>query len=206
MNNNELIANRIRSTRIKSDMTLTEAARLSNMSKARISNWEQGLRVPKYEQIFELAKIYKTRPEYLIGWIDEKELSDKYSYYKPSAEFNSGDRVENVAYHIEYLERLKLNKNFLLSIKVTDESAAGEIKLNDELLIDTQSTYSNKNDLFAIESNGRIWIRELKPTMQNDSFIMSSGDKESHPDITYKKSELENIDIIGRVARISRDR
>ena len=158
MSNSNLIADRIRSTRIKSDMTLTEAARLSNMSKARISNWEQGLRVPKYEQIFELAKILKTRPEYLIGWIDEDELEDKYSYYKPSAPFDNPDRKENVSYHINYLEKLNLNKSFLLSIIVTDESAAGDIKINDELLIDTKATYLNKNDLFAIQSNNRIWI------------------------------------------------
>lgn len=187
-------------------MTLTEAAKLSNMSKARISNWEQGLRVPKYEQIYELAKMYKTRPEYLIGWIDENELEDKYSYYRPSAALDSPDRKENVSYHINYLEKLNLNKNSILSIIVTDESAAGEIKINDELLIDTKTSYSNKSDIFAIQSNERIWIRELKPTMETDSFIMSSGDKESHPDITYKKTELEKINILGRVVRISRDR
>lgn len=206
MSVNESIADRIRSTRLKLDITLTEAARLSNMSKARISNWEQSLRVPKYDQIKELAKIYNTRPEYLVGWINEQELDDIYSFYRASAAIDVPDKISNVAYHISYLKKYKLNKNSILSIKVSDESAAGDIKVNDELLIDTSSTYENKTDLFAVYSNNKIWIRELKPTMDEDDLIMCSGDKESHPDKTYKKSELDNINIIGRVVRISRDR
>mgnify|MGYP000583770962 CR=1 FL=1 len=210
----ETISKRLRFLRLGLKLSLHETAQMTGLSAARISNWEQGVRQPKYEQIEILAKAYKTRPDYIVGWIDAQELSNIESF-KPvcsNSTLINGNALDiptatNItAYHASYLKRRYLEQKNLISIIVNDDSSAGDIKKNDELLIDTSNKNIESNDIFAIYSNNNVWIRNIRPKLNDTTFVMSSGDKENYPDETLTKDEIEQIIVIGRVARVSRDR
>jgi transcriptional regulator with XRE-family HTH domain len=210
----EKIAERLKKTRLDLNMPLVDAAKITGLSTARISNWEQGLRTPKYDQVAELAKAYKTRPEYLVCWIEKGELDNIDAYktvYKTTVTTDQktieiSNSSNSTAYHRDFLKRKNLNEKNLISIIVNDESSPEEIKKGDELLINTLDKTVKTNDLFAILSNDNIWIRNIRPVLNSDAFIMSSGDKENYPDEQLSKEKLAEINIIGRVVRVSRDR
>lgn len=208
------IAERLKKTRLDLNMPLVDAAKTTGLSAARISNWEQGLRTPKYDQVAELAKAYKTRPEYLVCWIDKAELDNIDAFkaiYKPTITLD-GQTIEisnasnSTAYHRDFLKRKKLSESNLISIIVNDESSPDEIQKGDELLINTLEKTVKTNDLFAIYSNYTIWIRNIRPILNSDEFILSSGDKANYPDEQITKEKLAELNIVGRVVRISRDR
>lgn len=109
------------------------------------------------------------------------------------------------AYNLDYLERRGLNKNKLLAVRQLDASMTGVIEEGDEVLLNREVTTVQGADLFGIVVNGSIWIRWIRPQI-GGGFILAAQDRDHYPDQPLTAEELEALDIVGRVARISHDR
>lgn len=212
-----VIAKRLRQCRTEQGWTAEETAKQLNVLPSRYSNWEQALRAPKYEQIFDLAELFNKPAAWIAGFTDmEGQPADSLHFVAVNqSTISLKDTVltlervsDDSAFNISYIKRRGLNENKLTTILAPDDSMAGRkdlIKEGDELLIDrTQNTVS-KADLFAILVNGQVWVRWIRPEIDG-SFTIAAEDTEHYPDNRLTKDGLTELRIIGRVTRISRDR
>lgn len=63
---------RLKNLREDNDMSQEQIAKLLNCTQQAYSNYENGKRTLPYEMLIELAKIYKTTPNYILGITDKK--------------------------------------------------------------------------------------------------------------------------------------
>lgn len=216
----KIVAQRIKRCRQEKGWTIDETARrLSEVSGERVtgsrySNWEQELRLPAPEQIIQLGEAFGVPPAWLQGFTSNDSLSPVSTNYvtanSPSISTKAGlisvaQASDATAYNLDYLERRGLNKNKLLAIRQLDASMTGVIEEGDEVLLNREVTTVQGADLFGIVVNGSIWIRWIRPQI-GGVFILAAQDRDHYPDQPLTAEELEALDIVGRVARISHDR
>ena len=58
---------RFKEQRLKSGVNQVELAKIFNVSKQTISNWESGKRKPDTDTIFKLANFFGVTTDYLLG-------------------------------------------------------------------------------------------------------------------------------------------
>lgn len=211
----KVIAKHLRQCREEKGWTLQEVAdRMPGMTRSRYSNWELGIRVPKYEQLMQLAALYDKNPAWMCGWIDNSGVSannlELVSVSKST--ISVGDAVmtlqhvaDNTAYKLKYLQQRGISENKVSAINAPDDSMAGDIEPGDELLIDRSTPDFSKSDIFAIMVNEAIWIRWIRPELDG-SYTIAATNTARHPEQKITAEQLQKMQIIGRVARISRDR
>lgn len=216
----QVVAQRLKECRQATGWTLEETAkRLSDLSGtkmtySRYSNWELGLRMPPTEQVVLLAKLFGKTPAWIQGYTDNDSLSAVTSNYvtanPPNISTKNGLLVlpqvtDNTAFSLEYIESRGLNRNKLLCIKQIDSSMAPLIAEGAELLLDGDQVTVRGADLFGIVVAGTIWIRWICPEL-NNTFTLKASDSQQYPDSKLTRTELDQLDIVGRVVRISHDR
>ncbi|RHV34972.1 XRE family transcriptional regulator [Ruminococcus sp. OM05-10BH] len=64
---NTIFGKRIRKLRHNNDMTMDELATKLNITKSRISMWENKGVVPREDVLIELSKLFKVSIDYLLG-------------------------------------------------------------------------------------------------------------------------------------------
>ena len=69
------IGSRIKELRASQKITQNEFAERLGVSKSAISSYENGSRLPSYEILIKISRIFKVSTDYLLGCIDEKELT-----------------------------------------------------------------------------------------------------------------------------------
>lgn len=216
----QVVAQRLKDCRQATGWTLEETAkRLSdlsgtNMTYSRYSNWELGLRMPPTDQVILLAKLFGKTPAWIQGYTDNDSLSAVTSNYvtanPPNISTKNGlltlsQVTDNTAFSLDYIESRGMNRNKLLCIKQIDTSMAPLIAEGDELLLDGAQTTVRGADLFGIVVAGTVWIRWICPEI-NSTFTLKAGDSQQYPDSTLTPEALAELDIVGRVVRISHDR
>ena len=77
-----MIADRIKILREKSGYSQSQLAKQLNISRAAVNAWEMGLNIPSTQYVIELARIFKTSTDYLLGvnsnlQFNANELSDE---------------------------------------------------------------------------------------------------------------------------------
>jgi len=216
----QVVAQRLKDCRQATGWTLEETAkRLSdlsgtNMTYSRYSNWELGLRMPPTDQVILLAKLFGKTPAWIQGYTDNDSLSAVTSNYvtanPPNISTKNGlltlsQVTDNTAFSLDYIESRGMNRNKLLCIKQIDTSMAPLIAEGDELLLDGAQTTVRGADLFGIVVGGTVWVRWICPEI-NSTFTLKAGDSQQYPDSTLTPEALAELDIVGRVVRISHDR
>jgi len=66
--------NRLKTLRMKENMTQQQLARKLGLTKSVISAYETGLRQPSYDVLIHIAKIYNVSTDYLLGIENKKGL------------------------------------------------------------------------------------------------------------------------------------
>lgn len=216
----KVVSQRLKDCRAATGWTLEETAkRLTDLSGtpiaySRYSNWELGLRMPPVDQVVLLAKLFGKTPAWLQGYTDNDSLSAVTSNYvtanPPNIPTKNGllalpQVTDNTAFSLEYIENRGLNRNKLLCIKQIDSSMAPLIAEGAEVLLDGDQVTVRGADLFGIVVAGTIWIRWICPEM-NNTFTLKASDTQQYPDSKLTRDELDQLDIVGRVVRISHDR
>lgn len=209
-----LIAKRLRQCRTEKQWTAEETAKSLNILPSRYSNWEQGLRAPKHSQILDLSKLFNKPAAWLAGFNElEEQAAETIQFVSVNPPTICVDDTrltlecmsDNMAFNLNYIKQRGLNKNKLITILATDDSMASLINTGNELLIDQSKKTVKIADIFAILVNFQVWIRWIRPEIDN-SFTITAEDSEHFPDIKLTREELSELKIIGRVARISKDR
>lgn len=67
--------NRLRTLRLKANMTQGQLAKKLNLTKSVISAYETDLRLPSYDVLIGIAKIYNVSTDFLLG-LDRKQEID----------------------------------------------------------------------------------------------------------------------------------
>lgn len=210
----KVIANRLRKCRSSKDWTIEETGKRLGVTGSRYSNWEQAIRTPKYEQLIALADVFGTTPSWLAGFTDhEGTQANAMNFVTVNQSTISVKDVvltleqiaDTSAFKLDYIKRRGLNENKLTSILAPDGSMADMIKEGDELLIDRSRTNITDADIFAILVNGRVWVRWIRPEMDG-TFTLAAEDSSHYPDQKLTAEQLDKLKVIGRVARIARDR
>ncbi len=66
--------NRLRTLRLKANMTQGELAKKLNLTKSVISAYETDLRLPSYDVLIHIAKVYNVSTDFLLGVEKRNEL------------------------------------------------------------------------------------------------------------------------------------
>lgn len=66
--------NNLKTLRIKNDMTQAQLAQKLGLTKSVISAYETGLRLPSYDILINVARIYNVSTDYLLGVEHSNEI------------------------------------------------------------------------------------------------------------------------------------
>ena len=66
--------NRLRTLRLKANMTQGQLAKRLNLTKSVISAYETDLRLPSYDVLIVIAKIYNVSTDFLLGLERKQEI------------------------------------------------------------------------------------------------------------------------------------
>lgn len=66
--------NRLRTLRLKANMTQGQLAKKLNLTKSVISAYETDLRLPSYDVLIAISKIYNVSTDYLLGLERKQEI------------------------------------------------------------------------------------------------------------------------------------
>ncbi len=66
--------NTLRTLRRKEDMTQAELARKLDLTKSVISAYENGLRLPSYDILIHISRIFRVSTDYLLGLERRQEI------------------------------------------------------------------------------------------------------------------------------------
>lgn len=66
--------NALKTLRLKENMTQAQLARKLGLTRSVISAYETGLRLPSYDILIHIAKIYNVSTDYLLGLEHKQEI------------------------------------------------------------------------------------------------------------------------------------
>lgn len=66
------IGNKIKALRVSQKITQNEFATRLGVTKSAISSYENGSRLPSYDILIKISRIFKVSTDYLLGCVDEK--------------------------------------------------------------------------------------------------------------------------------------
>ena len=112
-----MLGDNLRNERLKAGLNQVELAKIFNVSKQTVSNWESGNRIPDLKTTEQLADFYKVSIDYLLdkninkdeNKDDEelKEIKELYSVYKSLSETDR-DIIDTLI--LKFKERNKKDK------------------------------------------------------------------------------------------------
>lgn len=209
------ITRRLKACRAEKGWTFNEcAAELTRITGAkfipsRYGNWELGINIPPLEMVFALGTLYGKPGAYLVGLTDDDGTSPETRNYAVAAQSivpsrggltDLGDN--SLAFHLNFLDSIKLDKEKILLVVAPDDSMAGIIEQGDRALIDLSETAVTRDDMFAIMVKDRLWLRWIRQTLTGD-YVIQAERRDHYPDQTLTDAELSALHILGRVRMIT---
>ena len=70
-----MIAEKIKTLRIKNNLTQAELSRQLGVTRSGVNAWEMGISVPSTQYVVELAHIFKVSTDYLLGVAETASVS-----------------------------------------------------------------------------------------------------------------------------------
>lgn len=68
------LGHKLKTLRLQNDLTQAQLAQKLGLTKSVVSAYETGLRLPSYDVLIHLAKIFDVSTDYLFGLENKKEL------------------------------------------------------------------------------------------------------------------------------------
>lgn len=212
-----LIGQRLRKCREDRGWTLEEAVRQleataagSPVGSTGMNMWELGERRPRLEAFPALSRIYNMPASYLAG-LDSGEHSNDYVYPMrtpgtPGLLLDSTLADDCLAVRAPFLAELGVLPSDLMVIRMPDDGMTDSASKGDPLLLDmSKRDAPGERDMFALLVNGRIWVRWIRPEMDN-SYSIASDDPAKYPDMRVSADDLQKFQIIGRVVMATKRR
>lgn len=180
MNIKEKIGQRIQTARIAAGLTLEQLSqRTGSLKKARIGNWEQGIRTPGPVEAKTLAQALHVSAAYLLGLTDEKTeyVSSHYlprliplvavekvttaGFLKSLLTTNSREMSDiHLPLDAALNERLSASA---FAITVSDNSMAPDFRVNDQIIIDPNlSPLPGQIVIAMLEKTKQVVLRKYR--------------------------------------------
>lgn len=209
------ISVRLKACRARSEWTFAEtASRLSSvMGKkvipSRYGNWELGENHPPLDMLLGLGKIFDVPPAYLAALSDDDGSNpESRSYVTPplstvpstAGVVNLGD--DSLAFHKDFLQEHKLDRNKILLVAAPDDSMSGKIEKGDLVLVDLSETVVSHDDMFAIMVAGRLRLRWIRQDLDGN-YVIQAERRQYYPDEPVTAEKLGSLHILGRVRMIT---
>ena len=172
--NKELFSSRLKELRKESNLTLKQLGKLTGLSEQAISHYENGLRLPKFEIISELAATLEVSVDYLSGNSDKK-----YSDYI----FPDRYALDEILDSVEDLDNKTINENigFIL------DSLYGTIK------------FSSTEDIIILSKYLRLFLEYVKDSYVKQNNLDPIQGTEIIKDNNTIKQFLKLIDSIKKL-------
>lgn len=210
-----LIGQRLRKCRDDRGWTLEEAVRRLSyftgnpIGTTGMNMWELGERRPKLEAFMPLSKLYGVPASYLAG-LDDNQHAGDYFYPQKSPTvagllLDSSIADDSLAFRASLLNELAILPDNLTLVRMPDDSMQGVVNKGDRVLLDLGKRDASQRDLFALLVSGRVWIRWIRPEI-DETFTITSTDADQYPDLRCTADELQKYQIIGRVVLIATSR
>ena len=172
--NKELFSSRLKELRKESNLTLKQLGKLTGLSEQAISHYENGIRLPKFEIISELAATLEVSVDYLSGNSDKK-----YSDYI----FPDRYALDEILDSVEDLDNKTINENigFIL------DSLYGTIK------------FSSTEDIIILSNYLRLFLEYVKDSYVKQNNLDPIQGTEIIKDNNTIKQFLKLIDSIKKL-------
>lgn len=206
-----LIGQRLRKCRDDRGWTLEEAVRRlgyftrNPIGSTGMNMWELGERRPKLDAFLPLSKLYGVPAGYLAGLDDNQHAGDYFYPQKspsvPGLLLDASIADDAVALRASFLAERNLSPDHLMLVRMPDDSMPGEVNKGDRVLLDLSKREVMHRDLFALLVNGRVWVRWIRPEI-DETFTIASTAPEQYQDVHCSAEELQKFQIIGRVVLV----
>jgi transcriptional regulator with XRE-family HTH domain len=209
------ISRRLKTLRAHKGWTFNEtAARLSSSSgtkviPSRYGNWELGINTPPLDLLISLGTLFDKPAPYIAGLTDDDGTMPETREYmippttavpSPNGVIDLGDSA--LAFHVDFLDEVSLDRERILSVMAPDSSMSGVIEEGDRALIDLRETTVTRDDMFAIMVNGRLWLRWIRQTIDG-AYVIQAEQRDRYPDTPLTAEKLESLHILGRIRLIT---
>lgn len=217
---------RFKEQRLKSGVNQVELAKIFNVSKQTVSNWESGKRKPDTDTIFKLANFFGVTTDYLLGNdknnTDDTDLFDglKGDNFKFLKKVHDNEMVkipvlgairaglplyadENIIDY-EYVHQEELimgEETFFLEVK-GDSMINARIYEGDRVRIRKQSHLDNNGDIMAVRVNGDE--ATLKRVYKQEMGLVLQSENPQYAPMFFTDKDVENlpVEIIGKAIEV----
>ena len=206
----DVIAQRLMDARKHLGWSINDAVEALGYNRSRYTNWELGIRMPGFQEIEDIATVMGCNPGFFVGWTNRMINSsyvvlDRTTVKTSKGNINVQNATDVAAYREDHLAARNLTVGYTITINIEDDVMRGVASKGDIALVDMTRKRSKTRDLFAILAGDRLWVRWIRPEVDG-SYTMSAEDSNQYPDQLLTAQQLDEYDIIGRVAIIEHER
>ncbi len=214
-----MLCDRFKKERLKTGLNQVEFAKLFNVTKQTVSNWESGKRKPDIEMLSNIAKYFNVTTDYLLGNdISDNKTDDIKLSNLERLDSNKMVKVpvlgvikagipmfaeENIV-DFEYIHQEELSvgeEYFYLEVK-GDSMINAQINEGNRVLIRKQDYLECNGDIMAVRVNGDE--ATLKRIYKQENGIVLQSENPKYAPMFYPASDLENgyVGIIGKAIEV----
>lgn len=190
----------------------SELAESLGILPANVSKWKMRNSIP-YKEICETSMKKGVSVNWLLtGEGESREGGSDYinvPEYKIEASAGHGALVEDetpsqyIAIKKANLTAAGVNTNNLMIIYARGDSMEPTFYSGDPLFIDrSYHTVAPDGGIYVFNYNGELFVKRLQLTFTGDLLVISDNAK--YREMTIPKSDLDNLNIVGRVALYGR--
>lgn len=211
--------------RLKKGLNQVEFAKIFNVTKQTVSNWESGKRKPDNDTIVKIANFFDVTTDYLLG-NDSKKNTDDTDLFNLKGDVRFLKKVKDsdmvkipvlgairagmplyadeniIDYEYVHQEELVMGEEtFFLEVK-GDSMINARILDGDRVRIRKQSYLENNGDIMAVRVNGDE--ATLKRVYRQQNGLVLISENPNYAPMFFPASDIEvgYVSIIGKVVKI----
>ncbi|MTI84412.1 MAG: helix-turn-helix domain-containing protein [Firmicutes bacterium] len=210
MPNNTPFSKRLVKLRKEKCLSQYELAKLLNLTRGQIANYEQGKRQPDYETLYKLANFFDASVDYLLGYTDFRkpinsdELEGPYLVGKTKSipvlgTIRAGKPLyaEQNLLGYEEISVDELNGGEYFFLRVTGDSMIGSrIHPGDKVLVRRQPEVENGQIAVVMVNDEEATLKRVK--FMEEAMILYPDNPNYEPQI-HKANKVKIIGVVKRV-------
>lgn len=211
--------------RLKKGLNQVEFAKIFNVTKQTVSNWESGKRKPDNDTIVKIANFFDVTTDYLLG-NDSKKNTDDTDLFNLKGDVRFLKKVKDsdmvkipvlgairagmplyadeniIDYEYVHQEELVMGEEtFFLEVK-GDSMINARILDGDRVRIRKQSFLENNGDIMAVRVNGDEATLKRVYRQQNGLVLQSENPKYAPMFFSKEDVEILPVEIIGKAIEV----
>lgn len=211
--------------RLKKGLNQVEFAKIFNVTKQTVSNWESGKRKPDNDTIVKIANFFDVTTDYLLG-NDSKKNTDDTDLFNLKGDVRFLKKVKDsdmvkipvlgairaglplyadeniIDYEYVHQEELVMGEEtFFLEVK-GDSMINARILDGDRVRIRKQSYLENNGDIMAVRVNGDEATLKRVYRQQNGLVLQSENPKYAPMFFSKEDVEILPVEIIGKAIEV----